>query len=439
MSKKRSIWPSVVMGLVLTLVGRDRFAIAQTNASSPDKDKSGTYTEELRKKRQQELDIARSLDAIHQNRSEKFGTIPDKTPPELKQAYEASFHAYRGSVGALRRIYWQHQVAWSGNEDLERMQAFSDVLEASQLALNDWRSNIAKVYAAKPSEAQFVREMMVEMLDRDCSKDLYDGLLPIAQALIANERELTNKAYEEIGYVGYANHDFDLAEKAWSKLVESKSITPITNLYLKSIDGMRLRWEDESKQRQADLSRNDNPQVSILTNKGRIIVELFENEAPQAVASFIYLTERKFYDRKTFFRVMDRSGAQSGCDRGDGSGNAGYFVRGEMSLPNHRPVMRGSLLLLSGTNEKTKEAAPDSASSQFVITMLPQPALDGQQTVFGRVIEGMQVLGVLNRLDLSDPNQRKDKTKIPDKIIEARVIRKRDHEYKPDPVGGRLP
>jgi hypothetical protein len=40
---------------------------------------------------------------------------------------------------------------------------------------------------------------------------------------------------------------------------------------------------------------------------------------------------------------------------------------------------------------------------------------------------------------LSDPNQRKDKTKIPDKIIEARVIRKRDHEYKPDPVGGRLP
>ncbi len=437
MSRRTSIILWVVVGLAITFAGPNRLTIAQTDASPPASE--GTYTEELRRKQQQELDAARSLDAIQKNRSEKFGTIPDSTPSELRQAYDAAFEAYRNSVGKLRRLYWQHQIAWDGNEDFKRMQAFSDSLEASQLALNDWRRSIAKVYDAQPSEAQFVREMMIEMLDRDCSQDLYDGLLPIAQSLIANERELTTKAYEEMGYVGYANHDFDLAEKAWSKIAKSPSIKPITKFYLKSIEGTRLRWEDESKQRQADLDRNDNPQVSILTNKGRIVVELFENEAPQAVASFIYLVERKYYDRKTFFRVIDRSGAQSGCDRGDGSGNAGYFIRGEMALPNHRPVMRGSLLLLSGTNEKTKESDPDSASSQFVITMLPQPALDGQQTVFGRVIEGMHVVGALNRLDLSDEKQRKDKTKVPDKIIEARVIRKREHDYKPDPIRGQLP
>ncbi len=425
-----------LVSLVVTGTANQPLAFAQATEESSE---LTTYTEVIRKKQLRELEEERSRIAIRQNRSEKFGTIPESTSPDLKQAFDKSFREYRDALGPLSKIYWQHQVAWDGSKDVERLAAYCDALEASHRALSDWRSNMAKVYAAQPKEGHFVLEMMIEMLDRDCPKDLYDGLLPIAKALFENATDLSDNAYEEIGYVGFANHDFDLAEEAWGKISDSASLKPITKFYLNSIDQLRLRWEDESKMRLADRERDDNPRVSILTNKGRIIVELFENEAPQAVSSFVMLVERKFYDLQAFYRVIDRSGAQAGCDRGDGSGNAGYTVRGEMHLPNHRPVLGGSLILLSGKNEKTNVADPDSGSSQFAITMLPQPALDGQQTVFGRVIEGMHVVGLFNRLDLSDEKQRKDKSKVPDKIIEARVIRKRQHEYKPEPVRGKLP
>jgi cyclophilin family peptidyl-prolyl cis-trans isomerase len=429
-------YPFAALILAVAVIANLPLTNAQSTETSSE---STTYTEQIRKKQLRELDEQMSLSAIHQNRSEKFGTIPESTPPDLKQAFDKSFRDYRNSIGLLTKIYWQHQVAWDGSKDVERLAAYGDAHEASHQALNEWRSNMAKVYAAQPKEGHFVLEMMIEMLERDCPKDLYDGLLPIAKTLFENASDLSEKAYEEIGYVGFANHDFDLAEEAWRKIADSNSMKPITKFYQSSIDQLRLRWEDELKARQADLKRDDNPRVSILTNKGRIVVELFETEAPQAVASFVMLVERKFYDLQTFYRVIDRSGAQAGCDRGDGSGNAGYTVRGEMGLPNHRPVMGGSLMLLSGKNAKTDVADPDSGSSQFAIAMLPQPALDGQQTVFGRVVEGMHVIGLLNRLDLSDEKQRKDKSKVPDKIIEARIIRKRQHEYKPEPVRGKLP
>ena len=91
------------------------------------------------------------------------------------------------------------------------------------------------------------------------------------------------------------------------------------------------------------------------------------------------------------------------------------------------------------STNKPELPIPDSGSSQFLISMLSQPIFDGQMTVFGRVIEGLPVLGTFQRIDLTDEKERKDKSKKPDMIVEAKVLRKRNHPYIPEIVNGRLP
>jgi cyclophilin family peptidyl-prolyl cis-trans isomerase len=69
--------------------------------------------------------------------------------------------------------------------------------------------------------------------------------------------------------------------------------------------------------------------------------------------------------------------------------------------------------------------------------MIPLPHLDGNYTVFGRVIEGIEILGLLRQLNLANKEEKKENAN-PDFIIRAKVLRKRDHEYKPTPVRGKL-
>ena len=148
---------------------------------------------------------------------------------------------------------------------------------------------------------------------------------------------------------------------------------------------------------------------------------MYENEAPQAVGNFVSLVEKGFYDGLTFHRVLPGFMAQGGCPDGNGAGGPGYDIYCECHQDNHRKHFRGSLSMA--------HAGRDTGGSQFFLTFLRTPHLDGRHTVFGRVIDGMDVLAKLQRRDPSNPNAEK-----PDRIIKAEVIRKRDHVYAPTKV-----
>ena len=79
------------------------------------------------------------------------------------------------------------------------------------------------------------------------------------------------------------------------------------------------------------------------------------------------------------------------------------------------------------------------AGSQFYFTFLPLPLADERNAVFGRVVSGIEILGLLKIVDLTDEETRKDPNVRPDTIIRAEVIIKRPHDYQPTPVVGRLP
>lgn len=129
----------------------------------------------------------------------------------------------------------------------------------------------------------------------------------------------------------------------------------------------------------------------VKTKKGTFVIEFYTESAPVAVENFKKLIEQKFYDGLTFHRIVDAPGlniVQGGCPRGDGSGGPGWTIVDEYTNPNQRKHIRGTVAM-------ARASLPDSSGSQFYICLKPQPHLDGQYTTFGGVIQGMDVVDLL--------------------------------------------
>ena len=119
------------------------------------------------------------------------------------------------------------------------------------------------------------------------------------------------------------------------------------------------------------------------TNKGTIRIKLLPQVSPMHVTSTIFLTQKGFYDGLTFHRVIPGFMAQGGCPLGTGTGGPGYQYNGEFSptVKHDKPYR------LSMAN-----AGPGTDGSQFFITLVPTPHLDGKHTIFGDVVEGQDVV-----------------------------------------------
>ena len=131
------------------------------------------------------------------------------------------------------------------------------------------------------------------------------------------------------------------------------------------------------------------PHVYIDTARGTIQIELAVLDAPLTAANFMRLARRGFYDGQTFHRAESNHVVQGGDPRSDGEGGPGYTIRDEI---NQLPFLRGTVGMALDRE--------DTGGSQFFITLLPQPRLDGRYTVFGRVLDGMDVVDQLQPGDV---------------------------------------
>lgn len=130
--------------------------------------------------------------------------------------------------------------------------------------------------------------------------------------------------------------------------------------------------------------------ATIETDKGTMILELYDKEAPGTVANFEKLANQGFYDGLTFHRVIPNFVIQGGCPRGDGTGGPGYTIKCETQGNPHRHE-RGSLSMA--------HAGKDTGGSQFFICHSPQPHLDNRHTVFGKVTQGLDVVDQIRQGD----------------------------------------
>ena len=154
-----------------------------------------------------------------------------------------------------------------------------------------------------------------------------------------------------------------------------------------------------------------NPYALIRTSRGLIDLELYFDIAPLTVLNFIELVRSGFYDGLSFHRVVPDFVVQGGDPRGDGWGGPPYFIRCEYS---DEPYRRGTVGIAT--------SGKDTGGSQFFLTHLPTYWLNpnkGAQsghTVFGRIVKGVDVAAAVE---------------VGDRLVSAKILRKRNHEYKP--------
>ncbi len=129
-------------------------------------------------------------------------------------------------------------------------------------------------------------------------------------------------------------------------------------------------------------------QMTMTTNHGDIVLELFDEDAPKTVDNFRKLAQDGYYDGLIFHRVIPDFMIQGGCPEGTGTGGPGYTFEDEI---NDHKVVKGALAMAN--------AGPNTNGSQFfIVTTAAAPWLDGKHTVFGEVTEGMDVVDTIGTL-----------------------------------------
>jgi peptidyl-prolyl cis-trans isomerase B (cyclophilin B) len=139
------------------------------------------------------------------------------------------------------------------------------------------------------------------------------------------------------------------------------------------------------------IDENKEYRVDMETNRGTIVLELYPQYAPQTVNNFVFLASEGFYDGVVFHRVISDFMIQGGDPTGSGRGGPGYRFGDEFA----GNPLKHETGVISMAN-----AGPGTNGSQFFITHSPQPHLNGKHTVFGKVIEGQDVVDVIRSGDV---------------------------------------
>jgi cyclophilin family peptidyl-prolyl cis-trans isomerase len=129
--------------------------------------------------------------------------------------------------------------------------------------------------------------------------------------------------------------------------------------------------------------------ATIETNRGAIVLQLYAAQTPRTVNNFVCLAEEGYYDGVTFHRVIKDFMIQGGDPTGTGQGGPGYTFKDELISSHDRPGV------LSMAN-----AGPNTNGSQFFITHVPTPWLDGKHSVFGQVIRGQDIVDTIEQGDV---------------------------------------
>ncbi len=338
-----------------------------------------------------------------------------------EEAFNTIFAQWKALLSEIRDIRAEYYIAENDRAAELKEQYVAKIDEGRQIEPQLQNAAIAAFQESPNTNRELVRFLITLAAD-DIRSDDYrsaNELTSILQASDCDEKELADLA----GIAAYGTNQFEDAKKYLQQAEEEGSLSANGAKFLSEVDVCQSTWEKEQELRKEEAEKDDLPRVKLQTDVGDIVLELFENEAPETVGNFISLVEKGFYDGRSFHRVIGAFMAQGGCPNDDGSGGPGYNIYCECTADNHRNHFAGSLSM-------AKQTARNTGGSQFFLTFVPTPFLNGQHTVFGRLLDGWDTL---SKIEKRDPNGAPPLAK-PTTIVKAEVIRKRDHEYRPNKV-----
>jgi cyclophilin family peptidyl-prolyl cis-trans isomerase len=340
----------------------------------------------------------------------------DTPAPVTAEDFPKLYAQWKQHLARFAQLRQQYQT--DASADKSALEAEAEKLSEQVKALMPPMIDSAeKAYVAAPNTNKEVTDFLVAALADYVSSDNYEKAAALGKTLLDNK--IDHKHVDLlVGIALFNTNDFEGAKQHLQVAKDKNAINQDGQRYLESADKYKEMWAKEQKIREKEDAAGNLPKVKLETSQGDVVIALLENEAPNTVANFISLVEKKYYDGLLFHRVIPGFMAQGGDPNGDGSGGPGYTIPDEVASKDHREHFRGSLSM-------AKTQAPDSGGSQFFLCFVPTSHLDGLHTVFGRVVEGMDVLSKLHRTE-GIPGKPE-----PDKIIRATVIAKRKHDYKP--------
>jgi cyclophilin family peptidyl-prolyl cis-trans isomerase len=373
----------------------------------------------------QESDAAPAAVPAAPSGDEKPSPVPPATEAPATPAGETADASFSAAAGAwrefekeIRSIVEKFQIAATDAERDALKKQYEALVAQAPAKIDALREAAVAAFAAAPNKNPEVTSTLARALADDVRQDRYDAALALAKKLL--EQGCTDGLVLNFaGIAAFGADDFTSAA-AWLKQADAAGqLTADGSRCLEEAPGAAERFAREQEIRAKEAAANDLPRVKLETEHGALVIELFENEAPETVGNFIHLVEKGYYNGLTFHRVLGNFMAQGGCPEGTGTGGPGYNIFCECQKPEHRNHFRGTLSMA--------HAGKDTGGSQFFLTFRSTPFLDGRHTAFGRVVEGLEVLPQILRRD-------PDRGGPAEKIVQATVIRKREHAYEPRKV-----
>lgn len=349
----------------------------------------------------------------------------EASPPNhgpQNQQFDKLFHQWKDVLAQLWTLQEEYRTA-KEDRQTEIEKQYKGLLEKGAALEPELIAVAEKAYAEAPEANGHLAEFLLRIVKAQVEHDRYDHAAEVGELLLKHgcKNDQLNNYY---GIAAFALAHFDEAEKYLELAKKAGALDEAGQKCLFQAPDYKALWAKEQQIRAAEAKAGDLPRVLLKTSKGDIELELFENEAPIAVANFIQLVEKGYYNGLTFHRVIRGFMAQGGCPKGDGTGGPGYSIPCECYQPNARMHFRGTLSMA--------HAGRDTGGSQFFLTFLPTGHLNGKHTAFGRVVKGLDVLAELQTRDPSVANP-----PTPDRIIEAKILQKRNHPYEPKKLADR--
>jgi cyclophilin family peptidyl-prolyl cis-trans isomerase len=346
----------------------------------------------------------------------------------------AEFYRIQGEMNALLAKLAERQIRYRTADDEKKseiQQEWKDLIAEGETIGPRLIEAGEKAYAEAPNADPQITGFLARQVLLKIQRDDFEPAYRTGKLLMdhdCNIKQVPGLA----GVAALAVSEFDDAEQYFKRaallgelpnLRERQPLERLVNAFARNPPFFKELWAREKAIRQREADADSLPRVLLKTTQGDIVVELFENEAPKTVGNFVSLVERGFYKDTPFHRVEAGFVAQGGDPKGDGTGGPGYSIPCEcdpQNYPNRRDHFRGSLSMAHAPRTR------DTGGSQFFLAFAPDLSLNGEYTVFGRVVSGMDVLAKLQRRDPNDKEAPRA-----DKLVEAKVLRKRSHKYEP--------
>ena len=354
----------------------------------------------------------------------------EELTPGFRESLKAMWTAKARYTHARKADSYQYGKTWRENA-IEGQKTYQKIKELSM-----------EVYlkADEPTEEQFSLALGMALTSAS------EGRVGIANRVLKKMVKLRpdeEAVWTNAGRYSVFSDDYESANRLIKEKPKFLEELPRDEaILLANLELFTERWAKETAVRQAEAQADDLPRVELTTSKGKIVIELFENEAPHTVGNFIHLVETGFYKNALFHQVIRNFRAQVGLyfpvQRADGAFQTAfkptdYEIVNESDADNAREILRGSVA--------TIPKGSTAGAAEFSIYTAPNPFASDEypETVFGRVISGMDVVDVLKvnsrfRKDaaVSERVNSKKGDMPDDYILSAKVLRKRPNvDYQP--------